>query len=137
MSTIILPMSIPERDYTLCNDTATFTLKSYNERVVPLFEHLEIFGDILALEDTHELIPEIHERQKLGSVLSINGYQATVELDPVLEPFHQVVYFDNGNWFIGIKCNCKKSRKRHTYEILAFEYFTLCYGRMTRKGFKH
>lgn len=105
--------------------------------MVPLFEHLEIFGDILALEDTHELIPEIHERQKLGSVLSINGYQATVELDPVLEPFHQVVYFDNGNWFIGIKCNCKKGRKRHTYEILAFEYFTLCYGRMTRKGFKH
>lgn len=129
-----LPISVPERDYTLTNDTYTYTKESYNKNVAPLFQHLEVFGDIIS--DDTDLI--LHPDQvKLGHIDSINNGICVVRLIPELEAMDHILHFENGNWFIGMATKCEMSKTvKNGIDITELLHFSLCYGRLTRKGFE-
>lgn len=128
-----IPISVPERDYTLNNDTCTYTIESYNKNVTPLFQHLEVFGDIISDDRDMLFYPE---KIKLGHIYSINNGICEVKLIPELENMDHILHFENGNWFIGMSTEASFSKSiKNACDINKLIHFSLCYGRLTRKGF--
>lgn len=128
-----LPLSVPERDYTLNNDTTTYSKESYSKIIVPLFNDLKTYGTLYK-DNSEDLYNPIYT---IGHINKIENNIAEIKLNENIAAFDPQLHFENGDWFIGVTTMGEyRKDNRFIYDIEKFIHFSLCEGRLSRKGFK-